>query len=239
MRVKKDLADDTTDNVHGLGWVRNTLSAVTREIAGETRALRLLHQPDMRTPAQKRKDMEARAAGGVSVAATTAAATDAAAAPKRIAAREEARVAAALLAPVVAWQRYYPAAGGVSLSRGMECEGRSAVIVPSTAVAGPVATAAAGVVVGVSSMKTEGGNISSGDKAAGPVAPGGIEALSVEVDIDSGEAIEVTGPKEGGATSLLPRCVPHRKQITLTISPCVFFFSGLGLFHYFSSRYDK
>ena len=76
-RVKRDLADDPADNADGLGWVRNTLAAVIRDVASETRALRLLHAPDMRTPAQRRKDVEARAAGGASAIAVAADAVEA------------------------------------------------------------------------------------------------------------------------------------------------------------------
>ncbi|CAN0573914.1 unnamed protein product, partial [Ectocarpus sp. 12 AP-2014] len=71
-RLKRDLADEPADNADGEGWVRSTLSAATRDIAAETRALRMLHPPDMRTPAQKRKDVEGLAAGGPSAIAAAA-----------------------------------------------------------------------------------------------------------------------------------------------------------------------
>lgn len=62
--------------------MRNDVPSLTRELAAETTALRMLHLPDMRTPAQKRRVMEARAG-----------AADAAAS-ERITMREQARAAA-------------------------------------------------------------------------------------------------------------------------------------------------
>lgn len=52
------------DNLDGQGWTRADIPSLTRELAAETRALRMLHLPDTRTAAQKRKVMEARAVAG-------------------------------------------------------------------------------------------------------------------------------------------------------------------------------
>lgn len=60
--MRTDLGEEAVDNLDGKGWMRTDIPSLTRELAAETRALRMLHLPDTRTPAQKRKVMEARAA---------------------------------------------------------------------------------------------------------------------------------------------------------------------------------
>lgn len=102
VRLKSELGDDSADNRDGRGWVRNTLPATVRDIAAETRSLRLLHPPDLRTPAQKRKDVDAFITGSASAASIAAAALEAAAAPERIAAREQACAALGSLAAAAA-----------------------------------------------------------------------------------------------------------------------------------------
>lgn len=69
LRVRTDMGEEAIENLDGKGWTRVEIPALTRELAAETRALRMLHLPDTRTPTQKRKDMEARAAGGGSSSA--------------------------------------------------------------------------------------------------------------------------------------------------------------------------
>lgn len=190
-RLKRDLADDPADNVDGEGWVRNTLCAVTRDIAAETRALRMLHWPDMRTPAQKRKDVEALAAGGMSAIAAAADAAEAVAVPKRRAARDQA-LAVAALAPPPAWhQGFHTAATGGGGGVG--------------ATAGPAALEGGVVggtgVFGEALVKAEGGG-------GGVAGSGGIATALAVV---AGEtALPVEGgagkPKDEGPETLSPRC---------------------------------
>lgn len=70
-----DLSEDVVENIDSKGWVRSDALSLTRELAAETRALRMLHLPDTRTAAQKRRDLEARAASTWSAGASANSAT--------------------------------------------------------------------------------------------------------------------------------------------------------------------
>lgn len=190
-RLKRDLADEPADNADGEGWVRSTLCAATRDIAAETRALRMLHPPDMRTPAQKRKDVEGLAAGGPSAIAAAADAAEAAAAPRRRAAREHA-LAAAALAPPPAWpQQNLLAVGGGGLALGGGQGGVGAAAASGGGGGAVKEAAAAAAAVG------GGGGAAAGSAAAG--APGVGVALSLEVDAAGVKT------RKGGPETLSPR----------------------------------
>lgn len=196
-RLKRDLTDDPADNVDGEGWIRNTLCAVTRDIASETRALRMLHWPDLRTPAQKRKDVEALAAGGTSAIAAAADAAEAAAVPKRRAARNQA-LAAAALAPPPAWHQGFHT---TTTTDGGDVGG---------GVAGTTMEGGQGVGTGVSGgalVKAEG---EGGEGGGGGGGVAGSEGSATSLAVVAGEtALSVEGgagkPKDEGPESLSPR----------------------------------
>lgn len=174
--------------------MRSSLPAATRDIAAETRALRMLHWPDMRTPAQKRKDVDAFLAGGVSAIAAAADAAEAVAVPRRRAAREAA-LAAAALAPPLAWQQQL-------LLLGMGGGGSGG--------AGPIALEGGAMGAGVlgGGVKVEKGGMGGeggvgADSAAVATVTAGGTALVVEGGIGKTQAKE-------GPESLSPRCVRER-----------------------------
>lgn len=70
-RVRTDLSEEVVENLDSKGWMRSDTLSLTRELAAETRALRMLHLPDTRTAAQKRRVMEARAASAWSAGASS------------------------------------------------------------------------------------------------------------------------------------------------------------------------
>lgn len=200
-RVRRELTDDPADNKDGKGWLRTGLPAATREISAETRAIRLLHPPDLRTPAQRRKDLEAHAAGGVSIAETAAEALEMAAIPARVTAREQA-LAAAAQAPPPSWQASSALGDG-----GGETDG--IIGLKGGATAGALAdamapSAASGLSGGVSPVAVDGVESSAVGRMGPGVKAGGERDRKV-ANIGGIGAADSAGDTQQLSSMLLPR----------------------------------
>lgn len=166
-----DLSEDVVENLDNQGWMRTDILSLTRELAAETRALRMLHLPDTRTAAQKRRDMEARAASTWSAGAASSLAPGGTL--ERVGSRDNSR-ALAVGAHAVA------GAGSSSVGH-QESAGSDDLVAPSSVT--PESNGGAGVAIGgahtaEATRRVIGGDVHASSRAGGHANGEGPGSLS-------------------------------------------------------------